>query len=204
MITVKAYELKNSANEMTLEQYEKISGIVDSKVKQPGQSDGFDYESDAEKWLDILEAAGLPKEVADELPLEDLIQAVKDFNAKTYEPYPFLKEIEVKGRTYRAFNGEAYTLPVKDGKLIEKYARQNPKKYVAEMLAVIYKDTELTDAEHFSNAHIKHKANIFRKELTGSVAVPYVMLIMKKILFAGAKELENAKEEAKEIPISGK
>lgn len=199
MIIVKGHEVKNCAAEMSLQMFEKVSEILGEEIALPNATKkAFKYETQIEKYCDVLEAAGLPLGVVEEMELEEFQEAVKNWCAHVPEPYPMLKEIEVNGRTYRAFEGEVYKLPVKDGKLIEKYAKQNPKKYLAEMLAVIFKDTQLTAAEHFENAHIKHKANIFRKELKGSVAVPYAMLIARKILVSGAKELENAKQKEAE------
>lgn len=200
MIEVKGYPLVNRADEMSLELYEKVSELLEAKVARPGDKPGaFDYEGELEKWLDILEACGLPKRVGEEMELGEIPEAVKLWNSTKVDPYPMLKEIEVKGKIYRAYDGEKWILNVKDGKLIEKYARQNPKKYVGEMLAVIFKDEELTDNEHYANGHIKHKANIFRKEVKASVAVPYLMHVAKKILFAGSKELENAEKESEAV-----
>lgn len=199
MIEVKGYPLVNKADEMSIELYEKVSALMEAKVFRPGENpEECQYESEVEKWLDILEACGLPKRISDEMELEDIPKAVGLWNSSKSDPYPMLKEIEVKGKIYKAYDGDKWTLHVKDGKLIEKYARQKPRKYVAEMLAVIFKDEDLTDNEHYANGHIKHKANIFRKEVKASVAVPYLMFVAKKILFAGAQELENAKKEAEE------
>lgn len=196
MIIVKGNEVKNCAAEMSLEMFEKVSEILGEAVVPPNMKSGaFKYESEIDKYCDVLEAAGLPLGVVEEMELEEFMEAVKNWCSHVPEPYPMIKEFELNGRTYQAFEGEEYKLPVKDGRLIENYAKQNPKKYLAEMLAVIFKDTQLTKNEHFENSHIKRKANIFRKELKGSVAVPYAMLIAKKILVSGAKKLEAQKQK---------
>jgi hypothetical protein len=199
MVIVKGHEVMNCAAEMSLEMFERVSAILSEEIALPNSTKGaFKYETQIEKYCDVLEAAGLPLGVVEEMELEEFQKAVKEWCSFVPEPYEMIKEFELNGRTYKAFEGEEYKLPVKDGRLIEKYAKANNKKYLAEMLAVIFKDTELTNAEHYANAHIKNKANIFRKQLKGSVAVPYAMLIAKKILVSGAKELENANEKEAE------
>lgn len=190
MITVKGYKLPNKASEMNIKLYEKLSEVLEAKVRDNGENkDVFKYESVIDKYLDVLELLGLPESAINELSQEEFKKAVIDFNKPTKVNYKMVNKIEVNGRIYKAFEGKKFNLNVKDGALIEKYARQNPTRYVAEMLAVIFKDENLTDAEHRTNAHIKHKANIFRDEVKAEIAVPYLMEIAKKILIAGQKEV---------------
>lgn len=200
MIKVQGNEIVNAADEMSLELYERLSELLEARVMKQGDKPGtFDYESELDKWQDILEAVGLPKEVTNEMELDELVEVVKAWNGTEKKPYQMVKEFELNGRTYRAFEGEKWSLNIKDGKLIEKYARQNPKRYVGKMLAVIFKDTSLSNAEHYANAHIKHKADIFRKEVKASVAVPYLMHVATKILNAGQQELEQANTQGQEV-----
>ena len=195
MIKVKGHNLPNKASEMSLKLYEKLSEVLESKVKDNGENKKeFKYESVIDKYLDVLELIGLPKEVCNNLTQEEFVKAVTDFNKPTKVNYKMINSFEINGKIYTAFKGKKFSLNVKDGALIEKYARQNPTRYVAEMLAVIFKDESLTDAEHRENAHIKHKANIFRTELTASVAVPYLMEVAKKILVSGQKEVKAVEE----------
>ena len=48
------------------------------------------------------------------------------------------------------------------------------------MLAVLFKRTDLTKNEHYTEAHIKHKAKIIR-ELPAEVAVPYLVAVADTI-----------------------
>jgi hypothetical protein len=64
--------------------------------------------------------------------------------------------------------------------MIEKVALHKQKGYVSEMLAIMFKRDDLTAAEHYTDAHIKHKAKLIRK-LTANVAIPYLMFIAEKI-----------------------
>jgi hypothetical protein len=195
MIKVKGYSLPNKASEMNIKLYEKLSEVLESKVKDNGENkDVFKYESTIDKYLDVLELLGLPKDVCNELTQEEFIKAVTDFNKPSKVNYKMKNSIEVNGRIYTAYKGKKFSLNVKDGALIEKYARQNNSRYVAEMLAVLFKDESLTDSEHRVNAHIKHKADIFRKELTADIAVPYLMEVAKRILISGQKEVKAVEE----------
>jgi hypothetical protein len=199
MFTVKGFKLPNKASEMNIKLYEKLSEVLESKVKDNGENkDVFKYESVIDKYLDVLELLGLPESAINELSQEEFKKAVIDFNKPTKVNYKMINKIEVNGRVYKAFEGKKFILNVKDGALIEKYARQNPTRYVAEMLAVIFKDESLTDREHRENAHIKHKANIFRNELKAEIAVPFLMEVAKKILIAGQKEILAVGNESAE------
>ena len=52
--------------------------------------------------------------------------------------------------------------------------KKNPTKFIAGILAIIFKDTELTNTEHYSMAHIEYKAELIRKEITYDIALPFI------------------------------
>lgn len=191
MIKVKGFELPNKAGEMSIEMFEKLSEIIEGVVFVKGMKGKFSYESVTDKYLDVLELIGLPAASIDEMTQDEFTKAVREFNEPSKIKYKMEKTIEVAGKTYVAFTGKKYVLNVIDGEKIEKFARKNPKKYVAEMMAVIFKDESLTKTEHRADAHIKHKASIFRKQLKASVALPYLVMITEKILLAGARQIES-------------
>ena len=45
-----------------------------------------------------------------------------------------------------------------------------------------FKDIELTNNEHYVDAHIRHKAKLFRENVTADVALPYVGFFSKELL----------------------
>ena len=53
-------------------------------------------------------------------------------------------------------------------------------------MAVIFKRDDLNKPEHYDNAHLKHKEELFGK-LPAAVAVPYVQQIGKELANAIAK-----------------
>ena len=71
-------------------------------------------------------------------------------------------------------------------KHIESRVKKSPQNYMAFMLAVIFKREDLTKAEHYDNAHLKLKTELFGK-LPAAVAVPYVQQIGKELANAITK-----------------
>jgi hypothetical protein len=100
--------------------------------------------------------------------------------------------LEIDGYTYKAFETE-FKISIKDLKKIEKSVAEKPYHYIADMLAVVYKRTDLTNAEHYENAHIKHKAKLF-SELKANIALPIVWHVAKKL----TETVENLEDESVE------
>ena len=90
-----------------------------------------------------------------------------------------MKRFEADGYTYEAYD-DNFKLTAKDTKHIEKILNSRHKGFISEALAVIFKRTDLSKTEHYTDAHIKHKAKIIR-ELTAEVAVPYLVVIAETI-----------------------
>jgi hypothetical protein len=84
-------------------------------------------------------------------------------------------------------------LTVRDTKLIEKIAIAKPKGYISDVLAIFFKRDDLTNAEHYADAHLKLKAKLI-KELKANVAIPYLLFITKKL----AKQVEDVPTEVVE------
>lgn len=171
MIKIKDYDVRNTVEELTVSEFEEVAAIQ--------QDQTLDY---LEKQIKVFTTLGVPEEVLDEMGVVEFKQHVKTFNDVEPKEYPFLPEVEVEGYVYKAFD-EEFKLPVRDLKHIESKVKKSPTKYMAFMLAVIFKREDLTKAEHYDNAHLKHKEELFGK-LPAAVAVPYVQQI--------GKELSNA------------
>ena len=71
-------------------------------------------------------------------------------------------------------------MSAKETKLIEKILNNKHKGYISEVLAVLFKRTDLTKTEHYTDAHIKLKSKIIR-ELPAEVAVPYLVAVAETI-----------------------
>ena len=53
--------------------------------------------------------------------------------------------------------------------------------YFARLMAIIFKRTDLTNAEHYENAYLKHKEKLF-KDLNATLVVPYVVAVSRKLI----------------------
>ena len=85
-------------------------------------------------------------------------------------------------------NGREYTCELEDGKLylsaqdiakIENLARKGGA-WGNKAFAVVYKDTQLTKTEHYTDAHIDHKANLFGDFVTADIASPVIFDLSKQ------------------------
>jgi hypothetical protein len=84
--------------------------------------------------------------------------------------------IEVDGYTYEA----QLKLSVKETKLIEKIVNSKPNHYISDIMAIMFKRTDLSNTEHFTDAHLKHKAKLFRTQ-KAELCVPYIVFVTEKI-----------------------
>jgi hypothetical protein len=84
--------------------------------------------------------------------------------------------IEVDGYTYEA----QLKLSVKETKLIEKIVNSKPNHYISDIMAIMFKRTDLSNTEHFTDAHLKHKAKLFRTQ-KAELCVPYIVFVTDKI-----------------------
>jgi hypothetical protein len=201
MIEIKGRKGRNHAREYMISEYEVLTEKVSGKVWSPDQKEErYDYETIFEKWEDIFKFSGLGEIDELDLSLSEFEKAITVFNQKDPEPYEVVKEIEVDGRTYRAFqDGEKLSLP--KWNLLMKFMKKNPKRYLAELLAIIFEDVDLTKTEHKDEAHIKHKAKLFREKVNAAVAVPYLSFVlyqMAKQKKESLEALEAAEIEEKE------
>ena len=114
----------------------------------------------------------------DDVEIEEFKEIVRAFNDVIGKP-ELVNTLEIDGYTYVAFE-DKFKLSVKDTKHIEKTMHSKHKGYISELLAVLFKRTDLTKVEHYSDAHIKLKAKLIR-ELKAELAVPYLVEIGQKL-----------------------
>jgi hypothetical protein len=167
------YSLKNELNELTIGDFEKISSILNDTDKN--------Y---IDKWSEVFIYLGVPEYVIDNFEAETFIQIVKQFNLMDTKMSnkKIEKLINVDGIDYIAFDGDEFKMTVKQLVLIEDFIKKNPNRYLGEVLAVIYKGVNIDDNMHFDKAHIKHKAETFRKFVNANVAIPVLGFLSKKII----------------------
>lgn len=165
MITILNREIPNEIEELTIEQFETITDINNDTKLDP-----------IDKHLKIFEFFGIKESEFYDIDITEFIEIVKNFNTSPKKEYPTIEEIEIDGYTYKG----QMRLTVRDTKIIEKLAIERPKGYVSEMLAVMFKRVDLTPTEHYTDAHIKQKAKLLKKE-NASLCIPYMLFIAHKI-----------------------
>ena len=165
MIQVFDLEVPNKMHELTIEQFEKISQILNNQE--------FD---NIERYVELFKYFGIKEELWDDYPFSDFIALVREFNLDSYTPNEAVTTIELEGYTYEA----QLKLSVKETKLIEKIVNTKPAHYLSDILAIMFKRTDLSNIEHFADAHLKHKSKLFRTQ-KAELVVPYIVFVTEKI-----------------------
>jgi len=163
MIEVLGRQIANKMNEITIEEFEKISAIHNDKELD-----------NIEKQIKVFEVVGVDEEEWDDFNY--FVEKTKEFNTDNYEPKEAVNEIEIEGYTYKA----ELKLSVKDTKLIEKMISKDNKHSVSDILSIMFKRTDLSNVEHYDNAHLKHKSKLFRMQ-PAEIAIPYLTYVTETI-----------------------
>jgi len=177
MIKIFEREIPNRMDELTIEQFEKVTEITNNQ-----ELDNID------RYIKIFEYFGVKESEWDDndVELSEFIDKVKEFNSSKYEKKDAVESIELEGYTYEA----KLKLSVKDTKMIEKIIGRKSHNWISDLLALMFKRSDLSQVEHYTEAHLKHKAKLF-KQLKAEIAVPYLVFVTEKIS-------SHAKSEATE------
>lgn len=181
MITVFDREIPNKMSELTIEQFEKISQILNNRE--------FD---NVEKYVEMFKYLGIEEKLWDDYPFSEFIELVKTFNLDSYTPSEPVASIELEGYIYTA----EMRLSVKETKLIEKIVNGKPNNYISDILAIMFKRSDLSNTEHFADAHLKHKAKMFRAQ-KAELCVPYIVFVTEKIAEYAQANTPEAVEPSK-------
>jgi hypothetical protein len=178
MINIFGKEIPSKMDELTLEQFQKISAIHNNE----------EYDT-LEKHCKVFEYLGITEDDMD-VDFDVFLANVKAFNDNNYTKADAVEEIELEGYTYRA----EMKLSVKDSRIVEKIVKKDNKYYISDIMALMFKRTDLSNTEHYDPAHLKHKAKLFSK-LKADIAIPYLTFVTYKITNHAesqvAKELES-------------
>jgi len=163
MIEVFGRNIANRMNEITVEEFEKISAIHNNP----------DFDN-IEKQIKVFEVVGVEEDEWDDFKY--FVEKTKEFNTDNLDNKEPVSELELEGYTYKA----EMKLSVKDTKLIEKIIVKENKHSVSDILALMFKRTDLTNTEHYDNAHLKHKSKLFRLQ-PAEIAIPYLTFVTETI-----------------------
>lgn len=179
MIKIGSKKVPNMVTELTVEQFEKVSSFINSNELEP-----------FEKWVNVFEYLGADENEINEMEFAEFRDLVKEYNNQTEkQDIDFVKSVEIDGYTYQSFEDE-FKLSVRDLKYIEKSLKNDPNNYMAKMLAIIFKRTDLTTAEHYADAHIKFKTKLFKQQ-KASLVIPFAVHVGKKL----GESIEKLKDE---------
>lgn len=169
MIEIGTTQIKNRVDEFTLHEFQTITSIL--------ADESLDK---IEQWVKVFVFLGADENEVDGLDFSEFKEYVKQWNENQPNlDNSFLKSFDLNGYTYQAYD-EEFKLNVKDLKHIEKIIKQKPSAYILDVMAIIFKRTDLSSAEHYTESHLKHKAKLF-KDLDASICIPYVNYIGQKI-----------------------
>ena len=164
MIKLFGKEIPSKMDELTLEQFQKISAIHNNE----------EYDT-LEKHCKVFEYLGVTEEEMD-VDFDLFLENVKLFNKDNYTKKDTVEEIELEGYTYKA----EMKLSVKDSRIVEKIVKKDNKEYISDIMALMFKRTDLSNTEHYDPAHLKHKAKLFSK-LKADISIPYLTFVTYKI-----------------------
>ena len=182
MIKLFGKEIPSKMDELTLEQFQKISAIHNNE----------EYDT-LEKHCKVFEYLGITEDEMD-VDFDLFLANVKEFNNNNYTHKDTVEEIELEGYTYKA----EMKLSVKDSRIVEKIVKKDNKEYISDIMALMFKRTDLTNTEHYDPAHLKHKAKLFSK-LKADISIPYLTFVTNKI----TTHAQSQTTQAVESDISG-
>lgn len=177
MIELFGKEIPSKMDELTLEQFQKISAIHNNE----------EYDT-LEKHCKVFEYLGITEDEMD-VDFDLFLANVKEFNNNNYTHKDTVEEIELEGYTYKA----EMKLSVKDSRIVEKIVKKDNKEYISDIMALMFKRTDLTNAEHYDPAHLKHKAKLFSK-LKADISIPYLTFVTNKITTHAQSQTTKAVE----------
>lgn len=169
MITIRDYQMKSELKEYTLYEFDLISATLNNEK--------LDY---IDKYLNVLEILNVPQEIIDDLSDTEFIDIIKNLVLLPPTNDTLLKEIEIDGFIYEAYDGDEFKLKIKDLALIENSVKKNNGKFLAtEAMAIIFKRKDLSKVEHYTPAHIKYKTELF-KNVNVDLVYNYIIFISEK------------------------
>jgi len=182
MVKIGSTEVPNEITELTIDQFEKVSNLMNDNELEP-----------FEKWAGVFISLGANEDEVYDTEFNEFKEYISKFMNSTMQPNKeFVKSIEIDGYTYQAFEDE-FKLNVRDLKLIEKCISTSPKNYISKLIAIVFKRTDLTKTEHYADAHIAQKSLLFKTQ-PAELAIPYVVYIGEKLGKTAKKIVDDSAE----------
>ena len=179
--------MKNHPAEMLIDEFEDISRILSAKS----------YDK-INMYRDVFIKLGADPEELKKVTFKQLGEYVKEWNKVQNIKKELERTIEINGYTYASYEeGEDFLLYATDMGYIERAVKKmKERNHWAEIIAILFKREDLTDAEHYEDAHIRHKAKLFRENgVTAEIVVPYIAIVTKELAEATKAALLSRSEE---------
>jgi hypothetical protein len=172
MIELKGFKFKTNINEFTIEEYEKITRIVDRQ-----------QENYIQKWVDIFSILCLDEDIISQLTEEDLFAFIAKLDEVNLPSSEMKKSIKIGDREWIAYEGEEFKLKLRDLSIIETFFKEK-QDFFAKILAVVFKDPLLDN--NLEIDVILEREKLFKNLIAGDYLV-YITTIVEKIV----KKLES-------------
>lgn len=164
------YSIKNKLTELLIKDYEKIASILNREDLIL-----------LDRYTEIFVYLGIPRDVAEDIDSYYFIECIQKFNLITNEPLNILQSIDINGTSYVAYENE-FKLSTKERSLIEKYTESNKDSWIANAMAVIYKNPEIDSSLKYDKAHLEYKAQLIRDNITADKCIPIIDFLSKRAI----------------------
>lgn len=167
----KIYNIKSKLEDIMIGDFEKIANIMSSSTNY------------IDMWNDIFLILGLPQEVIDNMDSSDFINIINeiDINISTSIDidYKLHKQIKINGINYK-IKHDVVKISVKEMRIIENVIKKSDNKYIADIMAILYKD-DLSE-DNYDLTYIEEKSNLFRENVTIDKALPFLKYLSNKVV----------------------
>lgn len=171
-----------SMNNKTIEDFENVTHILRDSL--------LDQKDLLNKVIEVLEYFKVPDEVIDEIDAYTLAEVTNYFlgNNIQFDLDNVPTTIEINNRVYVANKWDEVVLK---GRFLSKaFNKIESKDFSSYVLALIFKDEQLTNTEHLDETHIQYKQKLF-KELSYMDYAPYILHIIQEIIKANQTILND-------------
>src|SRR5690554_6011925 len=177
----KEYTLKSSLNEISLDEYFKVSELTNEELND---------KSFIMRWLDVVDVLGT-KGLSDIIDDEGLFTFIQSINEQS---------INQEAQEIIEIEGVKYTANLEDGKVLlsgkemglinERISKTGGKGWQSYALATVYREENSTRDTHLNHGHILKKETLFKQHITADIAAPVLFHIGVRI----ANNIEKLRE----------
>lgn len=173
----KVYSIKNQINEFYIGEFEDLMVIMNDKINY------------LDKWSSIFIKLGIPEYVIDNMDTDDFIKIIDKIEFDLENDIEITNNIEIDNQNY-VYNFDEVKINVKEMRLIEDFIVKDNQRYLSEIMAILYKNEKCDKNINFDLTHIKHKAKLFKDNVTIDKCIPFIKYLSIKIV-KDFKAIEN-------------